>query len=368
MKKKILKFYIMPCIVLLAGLLFIIYVYRPIGIGSSIQEAVQKSGRTVLKTLYEDKVSGGEVIFYIKNSLDYEKANIAAGYVKKTLWGWKWIYGGEHGSIKAMCGNNGFSAQYFPAVEGTPFPLYFGVITNKEIDKIKIIELQRNIISEARISGSGDLRVWYMYIGQLKGSKFCIKAYSKEGKELSFINDDMSPYSADQKPMKQISASEYLKQMFGGEQNITEQDYNKLFQLNLYSDKQTYKTNEKIKIWATFEYVGNSKNIKIWHSDPYISFTISDGKDFNIGGVFHDILASTVLEKGKLCKFDYVKSGGYSADDPKADYWKKYFEEKDLYLPKGEYSIKVSGAFSLTEDTERSKSNLIKELKIKVEE
>src|SRR5689334_11823242 len=30
---------------------------------------------------------------------------------------------------------------------------------------------------------------------------------------------------------------------------INEQDYSKLFELNLYSDKQTYKTNEKIKIW-----------------------------------------------------------------------------------------------------------------------
>jgi len=40
------------------------------------------------------------------------------------------------------------------------------------------------------------------------------------------------------------------------------QDYNKLFELNLYSDKQTYKTTDKIKIWATLKYIGNDSQIK----------------------------------------------------------------------------------------------------------
>lgn len=146
-----------------------------------------------------------------------------------------------------------------------------------------------------------------------------------------------------------------------------EQDYNKLFELNLYTDKQTYKTTDKIKIWATLKYTGNDNQIKILHSNPYISFTITDGKKFETGGIFDDILTSTILVKDKLYKYDYVKSGGYSADDPNVDYWKKFYQEKDLYLPEGEYIIKVGGAFSLTEDTEKSKSNLIKEVKIKVE-
>lgn len=206
---------IISCIVVLTGLFFTIFIYKPADNGNTVQEAVQKTGRTVLKTIYKEKVKGGEVIFFIKNNLDYEKADLAAGYVKKTMWGWKWIYGGEHGSINSMCSKNGFSAQFFPAVEGTPFPFYFGAIINTKIEKIKVVELQRNIISEAIISGSGDLRVWYIFTGNLKGSKFDIKAYSKEGKELSFLNDDMSPYSADQKPMKQQSASEYLKDKFG---------------------------------------------------------------------------------------------------------------------------------------------------------
>ncbi len=144
------------------------------------------------------------------------------------------------------------------------------------------------------------------------------------------------------------------------------QDYNKLFELELYSDKQSYKTTDRIKIWATLKYIGSDSKIKIWHGDPYISFFISDGKDFNIGGIINTILTSTILEKNKLYSFDYSKNGGYSSDDPKADFWKKFYEEKDLYLPEGKYSIKVGGAFSITESPSESKNNLAKEIKISV--
>lgn len=150
------------------------------------------------------------------------------------------------------------------------------------------------------------------------------------------------------------------------ETDETVQEYNKLFELELYTDKQIYKTTDKISIWATLKYVGNNKQIKIWHGYPSISFYISDGKEFNIGGIILTTLTSTMLEKDKLYRFDYSKNGGYSNDDPKADFWKRFYEEKDLYLPEGEYSIKVSKAFSLTENAEESKGDLSKELKIRV--
>lgn len=147
----------------------------------------------------------------------------------------------------------------------------------------------------------------------------------------------------------------------------SEQGDSKLFELKVYSDKQTYKTTEKIKIWATLKYIGEDSQIKIWHGSPYISFTITDGKNFETGGVFTQELASTTLVKDKLYMFDYVKNGAYSEDDPDADFWRKFYQEKDLYLPKGEYTIKVGGAFSLTEDTEKSRSNVFQKIKIKVE-
>ncbi|HEY9061384.1 MAG TPA: hypothetical protein VIO64_12900 [Pseudobacteroides sp.] len=89
------------------------------------------------------------------------------------------------------------------------------------------------------------------------------------------------------------------------------EDYNKIFELDLFSDKTIYKTTEN-----------------------------------------------------KLYSYDYVKSGGYSADDPKADFWKAFYNEKDLYLPEGDYTITVGGAFSLTD--KGGNSNLTKKINITV--
>lgn len=141
---------------------------------------------------------------------------------------------------------------------------------------------------------------------------------------------------------------------------------NRLFELELYSDKTAYNTTDKIKIWATLKYIGPDDQITIWHGDPYISFYISDGKDFDIGGIVHTVLRSTKLDKDKLYQFEYSKNGGYSADDPKADFWKEFYAEKDLYLPEGEYTVKVCTAFSLTEDVVKSEYNQSDELKITV--
>ena len=207
MKKRVAKILFISVTAILIGFIFLINMFKPGDIGNTPQEATLKTGRKIVETIYEEKVQGGEILFYIKNSPDYNKAIIAAGYVKKTIWGWEWVSGGEHGSINSMTKSNGFSAQFFPATKGTPFPMYFGAITNPQIDKISVIENNRNIKMDAEISGSGDVRVWHMSMGKMKGSKFAIKAYSKEGTELSSVNDNTSPYTADQKPMKLQNAS-----------------------------------------------------------------------------------------------------------------------------------------------------------------
>jgi hypothetical protein len=137
------------------------------------------------------------------------------------------------------------------------------------------------------------------------------------------------------------------------------------FELNLYSDQTTYNTTDKIKIWATIKYIGKDKTAKIWHGDPYINFQISDGKSFDISGVTNTILASTVLDRNKLYTIDYVKSGTYSENDIDVDKWKKFYAEKDLYLPQGEYKITIRGTFFLNKEL-KDINPLSKEIKITV--
>jgi hypothetical protein len=139
-----------------------------------------------------------------------------------------------------------------------------------------------------------------------------------------------------------------------------------VFELNLFSDKEVYKTTDAIQIWATLEYVGDYDTIKIWHSLPYILFLITDGDGFNIGGIQMSVLTSSILEKGEIYHFDFQKSGAWDSCDPDASFWEAFFNETDLFLPAGEYTITVKGDFYLTDKVEGD-SGLLCEFKIRVE-
>jgi hypothetical protein len=82
---------------------------------------------------------------------------------------------------------------------------------------------------------------------------------------------------------------------------------------------------EQIFILATLEYIGDEDTVTIWHGDPYILFSISDGKDFNSDGIFAASSGSIVLSKAETYRFDYQKSGGWGADDPNAGFWEKIY-------------------------------------------
>ena len=139
------------------------------------------------------------------------------------------------------------------------------------------------------------------------------------------------------------------------------------FTLKLYTDNSVYSTDEAIKIWATLEYVGDENSITIWHGDPYIVFSITDGADFYISDFIHDILTSTVLEKGEQYRFDYVKSGGWDTEGPDADFWENFFQEEELKLPAGTYTISVDGEFYLSEDILSAEKGPSCELQITVQ-
>jgi hypothetical protein len=121
------------------------------------------------------------------------------------------------------------------------------------------------------------------------------------------------------------------------------------FIFTLYTDKNTYDRNDQIKIWATLAYIGENEQATVWHDIPCVNFRISDGKKFDADGVFELVFTSTVFEKGKFYTFNYVKSGGYDADAPDAAFWKRFYDQKELVLPKGVYSITAVGSFSLAQ-------------------
>ena len=144
------------------------------------------------------------------------------------------------------------------------------------------------------------------------------------------------------------------------------------FIMTLNADRHTYNTTDIIRIWGILEYIGENDSIKIWHSCPFMVFSIAGGGEIDFtyitAGIMIDVLATSVLERGRVYHFEYRKSGGFSPGDPNAEFWRNWFSEEDLLLPAGEYTIILIGAFSLSEPVLGSESGLRVELTIVVTE
>ena len=120
------------------------------------------------------------------------------------------------------------------------------------------------------------------------------------------------------------------------------------FEIRLYSEKTFYRMDEAVILWATLEYKGDGNRITIWHGEPYITFSVSDGGDFESGGVVLSVLTSTTLKKGQVYRYEFAKSGGYGETDPNADFWESYYRDPQLHLPAGTYTVSVDGGFYLS--------------------
>lgn len=124
--------------------------------------------------------------------------------------------------------------------------------------------------------------------------------------------------------------------------NIIVSNKDEIFELKVYLDKDNYRSKEIIHCYATVEYIGEEDSITIYSSDPLVGFSLKDDKYFDGTYGAETILMHTTFEKGKTVRFDYKKSGGWSEDDPNADFYKKFFSTKDLILPEGKYEISAT--------------------------
>ena len=117
------------------------------------------------------------------------------------------------------------------------------------------------------------------------------------------------------------------------------------FRITIYTDKEQYSVDEAIACEATLEYLG-TESLTIYSSSPLLYFYINGG-DFEGEWAVNDMLVTTVFEPDDIVTYDFSKSGGFSADDPNADFWAAYYAEDDLILPPGTYAIsaEINGFF-----------------------
>lgn len=122
-----------------------------------------------------------------------------------------------------------------------------------------------------------------------------------------------------------------------------------MFTLSIAADNSVYQADEEIKCHAILSYHGDEP-ITIYHSDPLIVFGIEDGDMFTAEYCRNDVLMTTELEPEQEITVWFAKNGGWSADDPNAAFYEAFYKEKELRLPKGEYTLSVQFRFATDED------------------
>jgi hypothetical protein len=99
-----------------------------------------------------------------------------------------------------------------------------------------------------------------------------------------------------------------------------------------------------------------------------VGFALKDGKYFDGSYAQNDVLMPTAFTKGEPARYDFVKSGGWSADDENADFYEAFFADPELILPAGEYEVSATLKYSTDpDDVLGTQQTLMVSLEITVE-
>lgn len=120
-----------------------------------------------------------------------------------------------------------------------------------------------------------------------------------------------------------------------------------LFHLTIESDRARYAADEPIAVAATLRYVGSDDRTRVTSSGGgLVAFAIEqlDGP-IDMAPARTADCANYLYTRGDVEELPFQKSGGFSDEDPLADFWRDFFEDPELRLPAGEYRISAQGIY-----------------------
>jgi hypothetical protein len=124
---------------------------------------------------------------------------------------------------------------------------------------------------------------------------------------------------------------------------IVEGDY----QLTITSPRATWGTDEPIEVEATLKYLGAEPEVTLRGSGSgLIGFSLEElTGDRIMGAAANADCAQHTISPSEPISTPFIKSGGYSPEDPDAAFWEAFFAEPDLYLPAGEWEFIAAATF-----------------------
>ncbi len=143
------------------------------------------------------------------------------------------------------------------------------------------------------------------------------------------------------------------------------------FRYRLVTEKAEYIENEPVKIYAELEYIGNKKEIEIFHAaSPFYFPMVEKTRDVQISYAMAQPLVSTTLSKGVPIRQDYAGSGGYSSEEEEEyiNFIKRIMKNE---FPVGHYVVDGAAAFSVRtngETSEKREYSIKTQIEFKVNE
>jgi hypothetical protein len=128
-------------------------------------------------------------------------------------------------------------------------------------------------------------------------------------------------------------------------------DADRSFELLLRVGSTRYTANQPIDVSATLSYVGPEAGVDVVGSGSgLISFSAKqlDGR-LQMGGAQTSDCKRYRLDRGRPLEVPYVKSGGWSADDPDAVFYVAFFNDPVFRLPRGRWQISATSDFYVGE-------------------
>lgn len=119
-----------------------------------------------------------------------------------------------------------------------------------------------------------------------------------------------------------------------------------VFTLTIRSPKDHYRAGEAIMAEALVEYVGGAQSIDVWSTPDVVGFGVEQvGGPHRVAPAFRLSCRTFSFARGQAERYPFVKSGGFSPQDPDADWIGAYFNvsgtvpNPTLYLPAGTWHI-----------------------------
>ncbi|MNC19259.1 hypothetical protein D3C75_671880 [compost metagenome] len=153
------------------------------------EAAVQQFRHTPdAQIIHRERVKGGMVLF-LKRPVQKDGNNLQVEYVRKTWFGWKWVWGGGYGIGGGLRDKVVLNYMSIPEVEhlSASFPLVFGDVLNPSVSRVLVKAAGKEASEYPAIIASDDQghRIWYTFLPSSVSAPFEIEVFSDDGRQMA---------------------------------------------------------------------------------------------------------------------------------------------------------------------------------------